>query len=555
VPTPTFRTFYHFLLDPDETGHEPWRRLDRTLLLDWAARLGPLMRALADLAPAKARHLHDDAVLEGRWALYALSQVNDLLFLPFQPPAPTVEGAAQPIAPISLDDYRTFWECLGLRPHIPRAFHPFFCEIVAVEPADDPEALAQICAVHWPALHFGDLLISRAGVTVSAGAQHIWADVAPRSVLHFTHRRHARPTSDLSLGWGSNSQWRTAFRRDYCDDGVLCYNVDGAIDVWVHSPERDLRFMGRDDASPRERYELLLNRCRILTSRVDGDAWLYGETATEPKLDDTTPWQMPAPSDRDEDGGRERRWLWFTEPQPDPPGAPPLLGKITAAHFFRLLGRLERQLDRRQWSWSSLGLVGERHGVLSFSVSSEVVLMAALFASPDEWLYLLRPDYHWKHLGQLATFPAAPIPDDALDAYIDARPQAHELLHCTVGTPEQLSENQFSLTLLSAETEQALLTPFGEPANGSDPEDMANQARLYPVVRELARADGDLAGEADATLRLGAICVAQGEVVAGMALLEEAQALASVWATGCASPGCSESEDLRMLRRATVSRR
>lgn len=39
----TFRAFYHFLLGPDPTGQEPWRQLNQTLLLEWAARLAPVM--------------------------------------------------------------------------------------------------------------------------------------------------------------------------------------------------------------------------------------------------------------------------------------------------------------------------------------------------------------------------------------------------------------------------------------------------------------------------------------------------------------------------------
>lgn len=527
MDAPTFRAFYHFLLDPDSKGWEPWRVLDRTLLLEWAAQLAPTMQSLAPFASAAARQLQGEEILEGLWELYALSRVNDLLLLPFQPVAPSEHEREQPVTPITLDDYLTFWEHLGLRRYLPRAFHPFFCEIVAVEPADDPEAPAQLREIHWPALFLGDLLISRAGVSVVAGANHLNADIAPRSTLSFTHRRRARPSRDLSRDWGHNSQWRTAFRRDYCDGDILYYNVDGKIDVWARSPADDINFMSRDLLSPRERYELLVHRCFVLTTSHPEEALIYDETLVEPALHEDKPWQMPPLSERDEDPGRHTRWNWFFEPQPPPPGAPPLMGKISPGRFFRLLERLGRRYAAECWLCGSHdSAVGQRNGTLHFPVSPEVLLLELLALAPDGWIYLLRPGFHWKELDQLATFEAQPIPDELVEVYVDDREPIIDLLTCTVGAPEELEPNHVWLSPLTPGREAKLLLPGGQPVEGREPEDLAILARLYPEVRELARAEGDLAGEVDATLRLGAVRVMLGEIAAGVALLDEALALA-----------------------------
>ena len=78
---------------------------------------------------------------------------------------------------------------------------------------------------------FGELLFSRSGVRVRAGARHAVAGVADRSTLHEVFLRRHRDTSDGSLGWGHNSQWKTDFRRDYVTHDAQHFNVDGQIDI------------------------------------------------------------------------------------------------------------------------------------------------------------------------------------------------------------------------------------------------------------------------------------------------------------------------------------
>jgi hypothetical protein len=116
----------------------------------------------------------------------------------------------------------------------------------------------------------GDMMFSRAGVTVRGGRRYVMKEPAETSCLYWAHWRKHRPTTDLSDGWGSNSQWRTRFRRDYLLDGVYHYNVD--VDVG-HAGEPDL--------STAQLRELLVNRCFVTEPEPErsGDHWPYDETA------------------------------------------------------------------------------------------------------------------------------------------------------------------------------------------------------------------------------------------------------------------------------------
>ena len=131
----------------------------------------------------------------------------------------------------------------------------------------------------WPGLMFGNLLFSRCGVRVQGGRDHIAKEIAECSTLYFTYRRLHRKTSDRSMGWGSNSQWRTSFRRDYEHDGYVLYNVDGEIDL-----TSDSQFEKEDELTVRQRIEHCKNRSFLITKKDDTDLWPIGYRYQE-KLD------------------------------------------------------------------------------------------------------------------------------------------------------------------------------------------------------------------------------------------------------------------------------
>ncbi|ONI87710.1 hypothetical protein ALI22I_21155 [Saccharothrix sp. ALI-22-I] len=89
------------------------------------------------------------------------------------------------------------------------------------------------------------------------------ATVATTSTLYFASRREPRPTSDLSHGWGSNSQWRTSFHRFYSDEEGLHLNWDGEVDIGDGPPVSPPDRLDQEEDPLDQRRELLLPRCFV----------------------------------------------------------------------------------------------------------------------------------------------------------------------------------------------------------------------------------------------------------------------------------------------------
>lgn len=226
---------------------------------------------------------------EETWSLYALSRVSDLLLESFEP-----RGAeASPL--LRLEEWSDFWSQLGIRTVNCTSYHPFWCEIVAVEPSEEADDLPQIQDVLWPALCFGDLLIARAGVKVRAGQNQVHPEVALKSPLYFAYSRLGRRASDLSHGWGHNSQWRTSFRRDYLAHGHYIFNADGKPNFEERPFLESMPPHQWDNLAPKtffasaigdgyglsieQREELLFNRCFVRSQRDEDDFWPYDDTS------------------------------------------------------------------------------------------------------------------------------------------------------------------------------------------------------------------------------------------------------------------------------------
>jgi hypothetical protein len=199
---------------------------------------------------------------EELWRLYALSRIIQLLQLSLAPPA---SDPAWNLATVERDELARFTAALGLEPVERPGFHPFFHEVVTVDPLPDEDAPPEITEIYWPGYTLGALLISRAGCRVRAGRSHLRKEVAERSTLYWAYARNNRAAADLSHGWGGNSQWRTTFRRDYAIDGVLHYNVD-AMPVPGGNDE---------DLTSDERGELLRHRCFVTCTKRSDDRWPY----------------------------------------------------------------------------------------------------------------------------------------------------------------------------------------------------------------------------------------------------------------------------------------
>ena len=207
---------------------------------------------------------------EDLYELYALSRVNDTLLLSFQPHAVEGYGNSPQISP---DEYISFMTAIGLRVAREASFSPFFHEIVTVKQDEDPNAPIALSREYWPALMLGNLMFSRAGVAVTGGREHIRKGIAEASVMYWAFRRRNRRCHDQSVGWGSNSQWSTPFRRDYHIGKDFYFNVDGKNDLSNSKQEVD-----EDGLAPHERLELLLHRCFIRSAEPKEYCFPYEDT-------------------------------------------------------------------------------------------------------------------------------------------------------------------------------------------------------------------------------------------------------------------------------------
>jgi hypothetical protein len=263
------------------TDQLPYRRLyDDVLSYDGDALFADLLRPWLAAEDGERRWLDALRARPGQpippmsqeelWRLYALSRIVQLLQLSFQPR----RGDFGPtIATVTADEYTAFLDALGLEMVDEADFHPFHHEVVTVDELpylDSPPSIAEIL---WPGCRLGPLLISRAGCRVRAGRHHLAKEIAENSTLYWAAARANRPAEDLGSGWGSNSQWRTSFRRDYALDGAFYYNVDAC----TPRPGSTLE----DDLDATERDELLRHRCFVTSTRPGEDRWPYDLTLIE----------------------------------------------------------------------------------------------------------------------------------------------------------------------------------------------------------------------------------------------------------------------------------
>jgi hypothetical protein len=268
------------------SGHH-WRSLYENVLDHKGAGLADELRRWLEEHPAHVEEvqeagrsgshliplgkLHDPGHYSPLERLYAMSRILDLLIMSYQGSPNDPASIADEILPPS-DTYPAFCEALGAARIDKREFHPFFHEIVEVRQADDPDEPPSIIEERWPGHLVGSMLLMRTGVVVRAGARQLVAGVADRSTLYWAYRRRSRPVDDLSHGWGSNSQWRTDFRRDYLVNGQLHYNVDAALNPRDNEEE---------DLDPASTIELVRHRCSTVVDHGN-DLFPYDHHHVEP---------------------------------------------------------------------------------------------------------------------------------------------------------------------------------------------------------------------------------------------------------------------------------
>ena len=247
------------------------------ILAHWVGRSRAAVAALGELREARP---YDTAILEhsaNMWNLYALSRVNDILLLAFQ----NVEDGRETFAipawfELSREQYVEFFESLGFVLMERADFSAFYHEILNVRQAPDENQPVALGSEHWPCLMLGNMMFSRAGVDVVAGAHLVNKEIAETSALYFCYTRRGRRTADLSKGWGSNSQWRTSFRRDFHVGPELIYNIDGKYLLNAVNPDE----VNQWGLSVEERTQLCKYRCSIVKNKRD-DVWPYDDQLSE----------------------------------------------------------------------------------------------------------------------------------------------------------------------------------------------------------------------------------------------------------------------------------
>lgn len=218
------------------------------------------LRRLAESFGDPPRRLAD----EDGCRLYALSRCLDVIVTALTAPRP---GAVP-------SDLTALATGLGLRVVSPVRFHPFDCEIHRVDQAPDADLAPTLRRVDWPSLRLGPLMVLRAGVTVRAGRDHVVKVAAEQGPLYWAHRRN-RPCTDLSAGWGHNSQWRTALRSDFALGTGVYYNLRGRAAEGA-DPEAAMPGL-----APQERDDLVRHRCDLKGARPDPDLWPYDHAVVE----------------------------------------------------------------------------------------------------------------------------------------------------------------------------------------------------------------------------------------------------------------------------------
>lgn len=211
------------------------------------------------VAPDDALYVTD----ETDWELYALSRVFDVLICALQ------NSSHYP--QISLNEYITFAQSIGLSCEQPIQFHPFFYEIVDVQNGNDPFTFKNI---HYPALLLGDLLINRGGATITLPTTKYQIEEIKSAPLHWTYTRNNRETNDLSHGWGHNSQWRTSFRFDFRTTKGLYYNFVGKHNL-NHPDQALIQDLTEDKLTLQEIIELVRYRQRLCSKDKKNEPWPY----------------------------------------------------------------------------------------------------------------------------------------------------------------------------------------------------------------------------------------------------------------------------------------
>jgi len=281
-PIETFgmRTLFHALSEYD--GDDVWEDIlgyvmERPWMIDLKDRFATV-REVEHTAPWQSE---DEDLLQTLYLLYAASRVRDVLVFARQPPPldPQMQrgldewlNRTEPsFELLPIDRFEAFFEHVGCRSTTVPFFDPILHEIVVCDQSDRADDDIVVIEQLWPALLIGELVFARAGVRVRAGSARARAGVADRSPMYWEHWRRHRRTFDLSMGWGTNSQWGTRFRRDYLTDSGRVFNFDALVQRRGEAREATEAALSADQLE-----ELVKNRCMLRShDELNHELWPY----------------------------------------------------------------------------------------------------------------------------------------------------------------------------------------------------------------------------------------------------------------------------------------
>ena len=228
-------------------------------------------------------YLHSLAISEQmkdheNWELYAFSRVLDVLSLTTRPNSYT-EAFNRDSRILSADEYIELMQFLKLDLVYPGQYDPFHCEIATAIPG---EVNFHIMDCLHPAIKLNNLMIKRSPVVITLNPRDYNLDLVNKATLFWTFRRSNKNTTDLSEGWGSNSQWRTEFRLDIETAHSYIYNLKNTLAL-NEPDEETVAELNKQDLTVEEAIELLVHRQFILCTKKDTDQFPYDFKYETPK--------------------------------------------------------------------------------------------------------------------------------------------------------------------------------------------------------------------------------------------------------------------------------
>ena len=232
-----------------------------------------LSSILAPLSINESSDLSED----DSWEMYALTRVLDVLTLRFQP-----DNSADgdwPGPALTVSEYTSFVELIGLKVETPRVFDPFNCEILEAQKGQNDFEIIECC---FPTVKLKGLVIKRGGVKILLNPLTYDLALVNKASIYWAFRRKNRKYLDLSQGWGSNSQWRTNFRVDIETATGYIYNKKGKLDLNNVTPEL-LEELSQQGLDIQDGIELTKFRHFIKSTKEDTDLFPYNFKYEEKK--------------------------------------------------------------------------------------------------------------------------------------------------------------------------------------------------------------------------------------------------------------------------------